>query len=176
LLDAEERVNTNVWHIHNCGQEVPEYGASIDYSTVNNLLDALATDSPALVLEYLEGYDPDVADYPEVVRDLVGKALNYHRDFILPSKKYHVPDAQERAMLLDLRDRLAAYEGHNVDEIQAMPFDVAKAHDVSPRTFFRLFYEVVLGQDRGPRFGAFTLLIGKARMVELIEGRCQAED
>lgn len=172
-LTEEEAVNSAIWHIHDQGQNVPSYDADVNYSMVNNLLDALATDSPDLVIEYLEGYDEQASDYPEVIRDLVTKALNYHREFVLPTKSYHEPNEAECALLMAVRERLLAYEGNDADEMQAIPFDVAKAHDVPAREMFTLFYNVVLGQDRGPRFGAFAMLAGKERVAELIGKRCQ---
>jgi len=172
-LDREARPNSTIWHIYDRGRNVPDYGAGVGYSTVSNLLSALATDSPDLVMEYLGRYDSQVLEYPEIVRGLVEKVLNYYRDFVLPTKAFRRPDEREREMLLALRDRLAVYEGHNVDEIQAMPFGVAEEYGVKPAEFFRLFYEVTLGQDRGPRFGAFAMLVGKENLVALIEKQAQ---
>jgi len=174
-LDPEQAPDSPAWHIYNRGQGVPAYGAGIDYTTVNNLLSALATDSADLVIEYLERYDPKAAGYPEIIRDLVDKALNYYRDFILPTKTYRKPAEEERRWLLDLRDRVFEYDGQSEDELQAIPFDIARENDVPAADFFRLFYEVVLGQDRGPRFGAFTMLVGKDRVADLIAERCQEE-
>jgi lysyl-tRNA synthetase class 1 len=35
--------------------------------------------------------------------------------------------------------------------------------------FFKLIYQVLLGQDRGPRFGTFVTLVGKERVVKMLE-------
>ena len=168
---AEDMPNLPVWHIYDRG-DVPVYASSVSYSTVDNLLSALATDSPELVMEYLERYDPQVQQYAVVVKDIVEKVLRYYRDFVLPTKVYRKPDEREKAMLLALRDRLVAYQGDSQDELQAMPFEVAKQYSAPPAELFKLFYETLLGQDRGPRFGAFTLLVGKGKLISLLEQRC----
>lgn len=174
-LDEDARPDSAIWHVHNRGHNVPAWGANVNYATVSNLISALGSDSPQLVIEYLERYDPLSKDYPEIIGDLVGKALNYYRDFVLPAKSYRKPTEEERALFMELRDRLLAYEGKNEDELQAIPFDVAREHGMPPSEFFRLFYEVVLGQDRGPRFGGFALLLGKDRLAHLIEERALPE-
>jgi len=168
----EERVNLPVWHIHDRGRTVPAYGSKVNYSTVDNLLSALASDSADLVMEYLEQYDPKVREYSAVVRDIVEKVLNYYRDFVLPTKVYKKPDERERAMLLALRDRLVEFPAKSEEELQAMPFAVAKEFGVPAADFFRLFYEVLFGQDRGPRFGAFTSLVGQGKLASLLAERC----
>jgi lysyl-tRNA synthetase class I len=33
---------------------------------------------------------------------------------------------------------------------------------------FTSFYEVVLGQERGPRFGTFVQLVGKERVLQML--------
>ena len=46
---------------------------------------------------------------------------------------------------------------------------VAKEHEVGPRDLFAMFYEVVLGQERGPRFGTFAKLVGKEQVLMLLK-------
>ena len=79
------------------------------------------------------------------------------------------PAADERKILQAIHEKLAAYEGENEDELQSIPFDVARDFEVSPRDLFTMFYEVVLGQERGPRFGTFTRLVGKERVISLLK-------
>jgi len=168
-VPAPEQPEEDVWHIYGPGQQVPAYSSQVNFSVVNNLISALGTDSPALLLDYLERYDPQVNQYLEVVQDLIEKGLNYYRDFVLPSKKFRALAPQERQVLLQLRDRLAGASAIAEETLQAIPFDLAREAGMEPRDLFRLFYEVVLGQERGPRFGSFVLLVGRERVLELLE-------
>ena len=45
---------------------------------------------------------------------------------------------------------------------------------MEPKVLFRSFYEVVFGQSRGPRFGPFVSLVGKDRMLEMLDRAVQA--
>lgn len=165
----EERPEEALWHLYGAGQQAPAYDAQVNFSVVNNLISALGTDSAALLLDYLERYDAQVRQYPDVVRDLVDKGLNYYRDFVLPNKKFRAPAPEERQILLQLRDRLAATRAADEEALQSIPFDLAREAGLEPRELFRLFYEVVLGQERGPRFGSFVLLVGRDRVLQMLE-------
>ena len=72
-------------------------------------------------------------------------------------------------MLKTLRDELAKYEGDDPQEIQTIPFDLSRSFEVAPKDFFKTFYEVALGQERGPRFGTFIRLVGKDRVIGLLD-------
>ena len=72
-------------------------------------------------------------------------------------------------MLQTLRDKLAEYAGDDVNELQTIPFDVARSFDMAPKDFFKMFYEVLLGQERGPRFGTFIRLVGKDKVLMLLD-------
>jgi len=68
-----------------------------------------------------------------------------------------------------VRQQLAASDSDDEKELQGIPFDVARAAEVEPRQLFTSFYEVVLGQERGPRFGTFVRLVGKERVLEMLD-------
>ena len=107
-----------------------------------------------------------------VVEDLVKKGMNYYRDFILPQKIYRTPNEKEQEMLKRLRDELARFEGGDEKALQTIAFDVARAFDEPPKRFFKTFYEVIFGQERGPRFGTFVRLVGKEKALNLLDAVC----
>ena len=39
----------------------------------------------------------------------------------------------------------------------------------TPKNLFKMFYEVVFGQERGPRFGTFVQLVGKEKALNLLD-------
>ena len=173
-LTADERPETAVWHIFNGGEGVPEYRAKVDFSAVNNLIAALGTDSPELLLDYLRRYDPEIASCADTAGDLVGKALNYYRDQILPAKQYREPTDAERALLGQVRERLAQCDNGDEAELQGIPFSVAREAGHEPKELFRTIYEVLLGQERGPRFGSFVQMLGKERMLQMLADKAEA--
>ena len=52
--------------------------------------------------------------------------------------------------------------------MQSIPFDLAREAGVSPKSLFRMFYEVVLGQEQGPRFGSLVQLVGREQVVKMV--------
>jgi lysyl-tRNA synthetase class 1 len=168
-LPPEKQPDSAVWHIFNRGADVPVYDTSINFSLIDNLISGLGTDDAALTIDYLERYDASAKDYHDTVRDLVEKSLNYYRDFVLPTKHYRSPTEEERRMLQEIRNRIAVYQGNDEKEMQTIPFDVARTFEVSPATVFTAFYEVLLGQERGPRFGTFAKLVGKDKVIALLD-------
>ena len=102
------------------------------------------------------------------MQSLVEKGLNYYRDFVLPNKHFHQPVDEERVLLRQLIERLGSANRTAEDELQAIPFDLAREAGIEPKELFRIFYQVVLGQDRGPRFGSFVTLVGQERVLEIL--------
>jgi lysyl-tRNA synthetase class 1 len=111
-------------------------------------------------------------------------ALHYFRDFVLPAKKFREPADSERAALIDLRDALGQLPAQaSAEDIQNVVYEVGrrepfldhkkKAKDGKPGVsldWFNLLYQVLLGQEKGPRFGSFVALYGLKNTVDMIDG------
>jgi lysyl-tRNA synthetase class 1 len=167
-VPEEEQPKQDLWHIYHRGRQVPAYGSSVNYTVVSNLIAALGTDSGELLVDYLERYDPQVREYPQVLRALVDKARAYYREFVMPRQQFRPATAQERAQLERIRQHLAASPAADEAALQDIPFAVAREAGVEPSELFRGFYEVLLGQERGPRFGSFVLLVGRERVLQML--------
>ena len=168
-LEKEKQPDSTIWHIFGKGEPIPAYASSINFSLINNLISAVGADDRDLIMEYLKRYDPDLGAYQDIVMDLVDKAMAYYRDFVLPKKRYRTPNDTEKKMLVQLHEALTSYDGRDENELQTLPFSVARAFDVQPKELFKMFYEVVFGQERGPRFGTFVQLVGKEKALSLLE-------
>ena len=173
-LSGQERLAHPLWHIFGRGRDVPEYAAGVSYTVVLNLISALGTDDEDLLKEFLRRYDPEVARSPGVLDALVSKGLAYYREQVLPGKRFRAPDEGERDLLARIHDRLAAAGNGDEKGLQAIPFDVARETGREPKELFRCFYEVVLGQERGPRFGTFVALLGKERVLQMLREKTAA--
>jgi lysyl-tRNA synthetase class 1 len=167
-LDSGKQPDSTMWHIYGKGQAVPGYTSTITFSLINNLISALGTGDKNLVIEYLKRYDPSIEKEMVVMKDLVKKGMNYYQDYILPNKHYRTSTEKEAEMLRSLLDKLKNYGGNDANELQTLPFDVARAFDIEPRDFFKLFYQVIIGQEQGPRFGTFVGLVGKDKVIGLL--------
>jgi len=90
---------------------------------------------------------------------------------VKPTKSFRAPSKQEASALSDLRARLAALEPtSDAETIQTEIFTVGKEHGFENlREWFQALYQILLGQDQGPRFGSFVALYGIDKTVALID-------
>jgi lysyl-tRNA synthetase class 1 len=102
---------------------------------------------------------------------LVEYALAYYRDFVRPAKQYRAATDIERAALADLAAELEKLAPDTAAEtIQDVLYEVGKRHPFPElRAWFGCLYQVLLGQQEGPRFGQFIALYGIAETIALIE-------
>jgi lysyl-tRNA synthetase class 1 len=116
---------------------------------------------------YVKGASP--ATEPELDR-LATYAVRYFNDRVAPTKQFRAPSDKERAALQDLHDRLEAKIGStDATDLQNLCYEVGKTHQFEPlRDWFGAIYEVLLGEEQGPRFGSFIALYGVAETRRLI--------
>ncbi len=102
---------------------------------------------------------------------LVGHAIAYYRDFVRPAKHYRHPTEMERAALADLAETLRGMAPEaDTDALQTVVYEVGKRHPFPElRAWFACLYQVLLGQQEGPRFGGFVALYGVSETIGLIE-------
>ena len=137
------------------------FNSSVSFALLMNLVPALGTSDRELLWSYVIGYDPAItgdADTEKMTRTLVDCALNFYRDFLEPAKKPYSPTESERPQLRALADWLDANRPASAEEIERHIYDLGRANYDKPGNIFQLIYKVLLGQERGPRLGAFIRL------------------
>ncbi len=150
-----------------------------------NLAAVANSEDPQVLWGFLRRYAPEVssASHPRLDR-LVSYAARYFRDFVRPNKTYRAPDEIERAALSQLSEMLGKLPPTaSAEEIQTALYDIArpipryqdvKAKSATPERpgvsndWFNMLYQVLLGENRGPRFGSFVALYGIAETRQLI--------
>lgn len=169
-IEEAKRPDAPLWHIHDAGRRVPGWGSAINFTMVNNLVSALGRPDRELVKRFLLRYDAAAAGYPATIDALVDKGMAYYTDRILPHKRYRPPTDAERPLFLAVSAKLSEPGAAGLDErgLQSIVFDVAREGGAEARDFFAAIYQVLLGQEQGPRFGTFAKLVGVERVVELI--------
>jgi lysyl-tRNA synthetase class 1 len=172
--DEDKRLGNPVWHIHSGNP--PKIEMPITFGMLLNLASASNTHDKnvlwGFILRHVKGVTP--ATHPKL-DELVGYAVRYYNDFVLPKKVFRAPDATEREALAALDRRLAALPADaDPETIQTAILDVARAlpryqdHErKSPSggpgvsgAWFETLYQTLLGQERGPRFGSFVAIYG----------------
>ena len=190
--DVKALLGNPVWHVHDGRPPAPEVlsaragATAVSFAMLLNLATVANSADPAVLWGFLERYAPDVtpATHPRIDA-LVRYAVRYYRDFVAPAKRYRPPDAVERDALRRLADALAALpEGADAETIQAALYDVARPipryQNLAAKgatlerpgvsnEWFAMLYQVLLGEEKGPRFGSFVALYGIAETRALIE-------
>jgi lysyl-tRNA synthetase class 1 len=152
---------------------VPQEAHSpLSFAMLLNLASVVNAESPDILWGFVRRYNPDATpeEMPFLTK-LVEYALAYYRDFVRPAKRFRNPDATERAALTDLAGTLRALPPDATGEdIQTAIYEVGKRHPFAElRAWFACLYQVLLGQEEGPRFGQFVVLYGLPETVRLID-------
>lgn len=179
----KEKLGNPVWHIHGGRPPAAEtvsdsagHVTAISFAMLLNLVAVANSDDKQVLWGFIRRYAPGVnAENHPKLDQMVGYAVAYFRDFVRPAKIYRTPTDVESNALSDLAEALASHEGStDGDELQAIVYEIGRKHfpDVSGKTkspdgrpgvsqqWFSTLYQVLLGAERGPRFGSFTALYG----------------
>ncbi len=199
--DAKTLVGNPVWHIHEGAPPAPEVltaasgTTAVSFAMLLNLATVANSEDPAVLWGFLKRYAPAVspATHPRLDA-LVRYAVAYYRDFVRPAKRYRAPDDVETGALKALSVALAELPAEaSAEVIQTALYDVARpipryqnfaAKGATPERpgvsndWFGMLYEVLLGEEKGPRFGSFVALYGldetRALIAEALSGRLSA--
>jgi lysyl-tRNA synthetase class 1 len=159
-----------VWHVHN-GQ-IPQEDSIMTFSMLLNLVETSNADSKELLWKFVKKYNPNISEKNSPIFDaLVGYAIKYFNDVIKSQKKYKMPDEQERKALAALVNTLnTCNEQMSPEEIQTLIYSTGKENGYAEnlREWFKLIYEVVFGDENGPRMGFFISFFGVNETKELI--------
>lgn len=171
--ESDKKLDNPAWYIHD-GKLPNGQSSPISFALLLNLVNAANTDDPDVLWKFIRQYSPEATPENAPMLDrLVGYAIKYYSDFVLPEKQYRTPDARETAALKDLAARLGNMaEGLEADEYMTEVFSAGKENGYDKdelRNWFQAIYEVLLGQSQGPRFGSFVKLYGVKDTVALIE-------
>jgi lysyl-tRNA synthetase class 1 len=136
-----------------------------------NLASVVNADTPDILWGFIRRYVPGATpDTQPLLARLADHAVAYYRDFVRPEKHYRDPTAMEREALEDLAATLAQLPDSSAETIQNAVFEVGKRHPFPDlRTWFGCLYQVLLGQQEGPRFGGFVALYGVQETIALIQ-------
>jgi lysyl-tRNA synthetase class 1 len=181
--DAKQRLSNPVWHIH--AGKPPQADHPISFNMLLTLVSSSNAENAETLWGFIGRYRPGVTPqtHPKL-NDAVTYAIHYFRDFVLPEKKFREPGEDERKALQDLRDALSNLAPDaSAEAIQDVLYDVGrrppfldekkKAKDGKPGVsldWFNMLYQVLLGQEKGPRFGSFVAVYGLKNTVDMIDG------
>ncbi|MBO9714153.1 lysine--tRNA ligase [Sphingomonas sp.] len=173
----EQQLGNPVHHIHN--GPPPAEMLPVTFGLLLNLVGVMGDATKEQVWGYLVNYVPDAnpETYP-ALDALIGYALAYARDFVVPTLRKRPPMGVEVDALQRLDAVLASLpEGANAEDIQNEVYEIGKTGGFENlRDWFKALYETLLGSEQGPRMGSFIALYGVANSRKLIaEALARAE-
>ncbi len=197
--DWKNRLGNPVWHIHGGAPPAPETmpataesnapRASVSFALLLNLVAVANAEDKEVLWGFIRRYAPgaDPKTHPTLDR-MAGYAIRYFKDFVKPAKIYRTPTDEERVALTDLAAALRKVAADGVTDpalIQDAVLDVGRRDPYRTPSkdggwnvggsWFQMLYQVLLGEERGPRFGSFVAIYGAANTVALIEKALKGE-
>ena len=166
---VEQKLGNPVHHIHN--GKVPDKLLPLTYGLLLNLVSLPGCADRDTAWKFVQRYAPGTSPEADPELDnLITLAVNYARDFVVPTLSRRTPTDMERSALQDLDGELASLAADADGEaIQNSVFEVGKRHPFeSLRGWFQALYETLLGSSQGPRMGSFIALYGVDNTRKLI--------
>jgi len=162
-----------VWHVHN--GMIPKENTIMTFSMLLNLVEASNANSKELLWKFVKKYKPNILekDHP-IFNMLIEYAIKYFNDVIKKNKKYKKPNLDEKKALEALVSALEkCTDEMQPEEIQTKIYSVGKENGYKEnlRDWFKLIYEVVFGDENGPRMGFFISFFGVKETQQLIKDK-----
>ncbi len=171
--DEAKKIENPVYHIH--GGNVPKVDFDLSFSLLLNLACACNPDNEDVLWGYISQHKKGLSkETSPLLNKMIVCAINYYDDFIKATKKFRSASDEERLALKELAEKLSGM----VDEkdgaaLQKVIYEVGRNHgyEQKMRDWFCALYQILLGQDKGPRMGPFVALYGVSSMINLINSK-----
>ncbi len=175
-LDFLKQIDNPIWHIH--AGNPKGFKSDISFNALTNLVSICNTDDKQIIWGFVNQYDANLSplNNPEFDK-LIDYAINYYTDFVLPNKKYLEINDNNIIIFEEILSILKTKvnETNSAEEIQTLLYEVGKKNKFENlKDFFKLVYQVLLGQEQGPRLGSFIKLYGIKQTIQIIEKKINA--
>lgn len=178
------KLDNPAFHIH--AGKIPAINFNLSYSLLLNLASACNPENDKVLWGFISKYQQGLTpENSPLLAIMVNRAIAYYNDFIRKNKKYREATDAEKLALRELCESLKSFpkeQAHDGALLQNLVFQVGKNHgynsgapsvagEKNMRDWFLALYQILLGQDQGPRMGSFIALFGIENFVKLVEGK-----
>ena len=140
-----------------------------------NLVGSSNADNKDIIWKFINRFHQEIKPKDhKILDDLTQYAINYFKDKVKPNKKFKKPNIEEKKALENLIKKLKKIdENLKPEEIQTHVYSVGKenGYEKNLRDWFKLIYEVVFGEENGPRMGFFIKFFGLQATIKLISDK-----
>ena len=145
------------------------------FSMLLNLVEASNANSKELLWKFVKKYKKNITENKFPIFDnLIDYAINYFNEVIKLKKKYKKPNENEKKALEALISTLdKCNDDMSPEDIQTLIYSTGKenGYEEKLREWFKLIYEVVFGDENGPRLGFFIKFFGIKETKQLIKDK-----
>ena len=171
--EKKDQIQNPVWHVHN--GKPPNEKIVMPFSMLLNLVGSSNAENKKIVWKFINKFHAEIKPENHKILDgLASYAINYFKDKVEPYKKFKKPNSIEKRALENLVKKLSEIDqGLSPEEIQTFVYTVGKenGYEKNLRDWFKLIYEVVFGEENGPRMGFFISFFGLKETIELIKSK-----
>lgn len=166
----KEKLGNPVWHVHN--GVLPKEKIIINFNMLLNLVSVSNATKEDVIWKYIKNFRPNVNEnHHPILQKLIINAINYFKDVVSLKKKFRKPNTKEVQALKDLADQISKMTTDmKPEDMQTIVYSVGKNHYSKEklRDWFKMIYEVLFGEEQGPRMGSFISFYGIKESVDLI--------
>ena len=171
----KDQILNPVWHVHN--GKPPEEKIVMPFSMLLNLVGSSNADNKKILWKFINRFHKEIKpeDYP-ILNSLTEFAINYFKDKVEPNKKFKNPNEKEKKALQSLVSKLEKIDQNlSPEEIQTIVYSIGKenGYEKNLRDWFKLIYQVLFGEEDGPRMGFFVSFFGLQETIKLINEKIE---
>ena len=171
--EIKDKILNPVWHVHN--GKPPQEKIIMPFSMLLNLVGSSNADKKETLWKFINRFHKEIKpEDHKILDELTKHAINYFKDKVEPKKKFKKPNEVEKKALENLVIKLKQIDqSSNPEDIQTQVYTVGKenGYDKNLRDWFRLIYQVVFGEENGPRMGFFISFFGLNETIKLISDK-----
>ena len=171
--EKKEQLLNPVWHVHKGNP--PKEKIVMPFSMLLNLVGSSNAKNKDVLWKFINRFYKEIKPKDHKILDgLINYAINYFKDKAEPKKNFKKPSDQEKKALEKLIKKLEEIDKSlSPEEIQTLVYTVGKenGYQKNLRDWFKLIYQVVFGEENGPRMGFFISFFGLKETIELISNK-----
>ncbi len=169
--EPNKQIENPAFHVH--FGDVPKLEFSgLSYSLLLNLASACNPENDDILWGFINKYQSGLnKENSPLLAKMVYRAIAYYNDFIKANKKYRSPNENEAKALLELKEVLLGLdENLEAKEIQNEIFAIGRkyGYEQNMKDWFSALYQILMGQETGPRMGSFAALYGTKNFALMI--------
>ena len=173
IQNEKDKIQNPVWHVHN--GKPPNEKIVMPFSMLLNLVGSSNANEKDVLWKFINRFHKEIKPSDHKILDgLINYAINYFKDKVEPKKKFKKPNLEEKKALFNLIKKLEEIDQTlSPEEIQTYVYTVGKenGYEKNLRDWFKLIYQVVFGEENGPRMGFFISFFGLTETIELINNK-----